>query len=205
MITVSVLVACGVQPAQARVFAEPLSIACERFAITTRPRVAGFLGQAIVETDGFTAMEELLYYRSPERIATVFKRLTHRGNAALMELVRKPQKLGCAAYAHINGNGDEASGDGWVYRGRGLPHLTGRGNYADAEAALGRPYISTPALVALPPDACLTGAWFFHTIHGNQLADSAQWDAITRATNGPAMLKRVERRSVTEEALQVLS
>lgn len=204
LITVAALVACGVAPAQARTFAEPLAMACERFRIDTRHRVAGFLGQYLVETDNLTAMEEVLYYRSADRIASVFRRLRDRGLNDLAKLARNPRGLGNAAYAGVNGNGNEASGDGWRYRGRGLPHLTGRGNYADAEAGLGRPYLSAPELVALPPDACLTGAWYWHTNHCNMLADTAQWDAITKAVNGAAMMKRAERRSLTDELLQAL-
>lgn len=204
MITIAALIACGVAPAQARTFAEPLNIACERFGITTKARCAGFLGQAVIESESFTALEEILYYRSADRIWSIFKRVRDRGLNEVAKLARNPQALGNAAYAHVNGNGDEASGDGFKYRGRGLFQLTGRGNYRDAEVGLNRPYVSTPELVALPPDACLTAAWYFYTNHGNDLADSAQWDGITRAVNGPGMLKRAERRSVTEEALLVL-
>lgn len=204
MITVATLVAADVAPALARTFAEPLAIACERFGITTRPRVAGFLAQAITESAHLTALEEGLYYRSADRIWSVFPRLRGRGMGEVAKLARNPRGLANAAYAGVNGNGDEASGDGWRYRGRGLFQLTGRGNYADADAGLRRPFVSAPELVALPPDACLTAAWYWHTNHGNDLADSAQWDAITRAVNGPGMLKRAERRSLTDELLQVL-
>lgn len=205
MITVAALVAADVAPALARTFAEPLAIACERFGITTRPRVAGFLAQAITESTHFAALEEGLYYRSADRIWAVFPRLRSRGMGEVAKLARNPRALANAAYAHVNGNGDEASGDGWRFRGRGLFQLTGRGNYADAKAGLARPYIEAPELVALPPDACLTAAWYWHTVHGNQLADSAQWDAVTLAVNGPAMMKRAERRSLTDELLQVLA
>jgi putative chitinase len=205
MITTATLVACGVGPTQARTFAEPLALACESFSITTRHRVAGFLGQYLVETDNLTALEEVLYYRSADRIATVFKRLRERLSLNdLAKLARNPRGLGDAAYAGVNGNGDAASGDGWRYRGRGLPHLTGRGNYAAAAAGLGRPYVESPELVTLPPDACLTGAWYWSTNGCNPLADTAQWDAITRKVNGPAMMKRDERRSLSDDLLQVL-
>jgi putative chitinase len=204
MITTATLVACGVGPTQARTFAVPLALACERFRINTRHRIAGFLGQYLVETDNLTALEESLYYRKPERIALVFQRLAHRGNQELVKLTRNPRALGNAAYAGVNGNGDEASGDGWRYRGRGLPHLTGRGNYAAAAAGLGRPYVESPELVALPPDACLAGAWYWSANGCNPLADTSQWDAITRVVNGPGMMKRDERRSLTDDLLQVL-
>ena len=205
MITIALLVAAGVDPALARVYEVPLAAACERCDIVTKSRVAAFLGQYLIETENLAKMEESLYYCSADRIAFVFKRLRDsRSLNDLAKLARNPKALGNAAYAGVNGNGNEASGDGWRYRGRGLPHLTGKGNYADAEAALGRPYVSTPDLVALPPDACLTGAWYWHTNHCNKLADTAQWDAITKAVNGPAMMKRTERRSLTDELLQVL-
>jgi putative chitinase len=204
MITVAALITCGVGPAQARVFAEPLSIACERFDITTRHRVAGFLAQAVVESAHLTAMEESLYYRNADRIALVFKRLAHLDHEKLAKLARNPRGLANAAYAGVLGNGDEFSGDGWRFRGRGLFQLTGRGNYADAETGLSRPYVSAPELAALPPDACLTAAWFWHARRCNLLADSAQWDAITRTVHGPAMLKRDLRLSIAEDLLQVL-
>ena len=205
MITIATLIAAGVQPTQARIFAEPLAAACARFDITSPARVAGFLAQCRVESTNFTALEEGLFYRSAERIGEVFKRLRPRGFEGLAKLARNPQALANAAYAHINGNGDEASGDGWRFRGRGLKQLTGRANYADAAEALGRPYLEQPDLVAQPVDACLTAAWFWHAAKGNLLADSAQWDAITRAVNGPGMLQADLRRQYAEEALQVLA
>ena len=204
MITVAALIAAEVAPSQARTFAVPLSIACERFDITTRARVAGFLAQCITESAHLTAMEEGLYYRSADRIWSVFPRLRALGMGELAKLARNPRALANKAYAGVNGNGDEASGHGWRYRGRGLFQLTGKGNYADAAVALRRPYVESPELVALPPDACLTAAWYWHTNRCNALADSAQWDAITKAVNGPGMMKRAERRSITDELLQVL-
>jgi putative chitinase len=204
VITIAALIALSIQPTTARVFAAPLAAACDRFDINTLPRAAGFLAQCIWESTRFQQLEESLYYRTPERIADIFKRLRNRGYGELSKLARNPVGLANAAYAHINGNGDEASGDGWRYRGRGLKQLTGRDNYRDAEVALGRPYVAQPELVALPDDASLTAAWYWHNAKCNALADSAQWDAITRAVNGPAMLCASERRDLTDEALRVL-
>lgn len=205
MITVAALIACGVGPTQARVFAEPLTAACDRFSINTRHRIAGFLGQYLIETSNLTALEEVLYYRSADRIAAVFKRLRDRLSLNdLAKLARNPQGLGNAAYAGVNGNGDVSSGDGFRYRGRGLAHLTGRGNYAAAAEALGRPYLESPELVALPPDACLTGAWYWDSNRCNALADTAQWDALTRVVNGPAMMRSDDRHSLSNELLQAL-
>jgi putative chitinase len=203
-IDVAVLVACGVGPAQARVFVEPLGAACSRFEIRTPARKAAFLGQAVHESMGFQHLEEVLYYRSADRIWDVFRRLHPRGHNGVALLARNARGLANAAYAGVNGNGDEASGDGWRFRGRGLFQLTGRANYHDAGQDLGRPYVVQPELVALPADACLTAAWYWHTRKCNPLADTAQWDAITRVINGPAMRGASERQTLTEEALRAL-
>ena len=204
MITIATLIAAGVQPTQARIFAEPLAAACARFDITSRARVAGFIAQCRVESADFTRLEENLNYTRAERILQIFpSRVKSLDDAT--RLVRNPRAMANRVYAGKIGNGDEASGDGWRFRGRGLKQLTGRANYADAAEALGRPYLEHPDLVAQPVDACLTAAWFWHAAKGNLLADSAQWDAITRAVNGPGMLQADLRRQYAEEALQVLA
>lgn len=213
MIDVRTLIALDVGPTQARLFAEPLAAACARFGITTPARIAGFVAQCRVESVNFTVLEEQLSYRDPARIASIFRTAFDLDRDRVVDLneiafaagfVRQPQKLANRAYANRNGNGDEASGDGWRYRGRGLKQLTGRANYADAAAGLGRPYVEHPDMVALPTDACLTAAWFWHNAKCNILADSAQWDAITRAVNGPGMLQAEQRRQYSEEGVQAL-
>jgi putative chitinase len=200
MISVGTLVAAGVPPTQARQFAEPLAAACMRFDIVTPPRVAGFIAQCRVESADFTRLEEDLRYRNPERLDDIFRSVVGLEDAARL-IKLGPQAIANRVYAGRLGNGNEASGDGWRYRGRGLKQLTGRDNYADAAEALGRPYLEQPDLVAQPEDACLTAAWFWHTNKCNVLADSAQWDMITRVVNGPGMLQKNLRRQYSEEAV----
>lgn len=204
MITVASLIAAGIGPTQARLFAAPLAAACERFDIVKPARVAGFVAQCNVESAGFTRLEENLRYRTPEVLDRTFRAVRGLGDAAQL-IAAGPQAIANRVYADRLGNGNEASGDGWRYRGRGLKQLTGRDNYADAEEALGRPYLAHPELVAEPEDACLTAAWFWHTHKCNVLADSGQWDAITRIVNGPAMLQAAVRRQYAEEAVAVFA
>lgn len=204
MLTLPTLIAAGVPPTQARQYVDPLAAACARFGINTPARIAGFLAQCRVESADFTRLEENLFYTTPERIRQVFpSRVASMADAA--RLVRNPKALANCVYAGKIGNGNEASGDGFRFRGRGLKQLTGRANYADAASGLCRPYLDQPDLVALPDDACLTAAWFWTSAKANILADSAQWDAITRAVNGPAMLKADLRRQYAEQALEVLA
>lgn len=199
------LIAAGIDPTAARLFAEPLEAAFFRFRIDTAARRAAFVAQAAHESAGFTRLEELLYYRTPERIHAVFKRLRPLGMAELAKLCRNPRGLANKAYANVNGNGDEDSGDGWRYRGRGLFQLTGRANYMAAGDALAQDYKANPEMVALPMHAALTAAWYWAAMGLNEKADSAQIDAITRAINGPAMLAADERRSQYDEALRAFA
>jgi putative chitinase len=200
MITVAQLVAAGVQPTQAKVFADPLSAACALFDISSRVRLAAFVAQCVHESTGFARLEENLFYTTPARIRKMWPtRVTTEAAAA--PLCRNPEALANTVYALRNGNGDPASGDGWRFRGRGLFQLTGRHNYADAALELNRPYIEKPELVAQPSDACLTAAWYWHTNKLNLLADASNTKAITWAINGPALAGLDERKQLFERAL----
>ena len=199
------LIAAGVAPTQARIFAEPLAAACERFEINTPARIAAFLGQCYVESWGFTVLEENLNYRTPERLRQVFPtRVPSVADAAVL-CKAGPRAIANRVYHSRLGNGNEASGDGWAFRGRGIKQLTARTNYTNAALALGRPYVEQPDLVALPEDACLTGAWYWHVAKCNALADAWAIEAITAAVNGPAKLKLAERRSFSDDAVRALS
>lgn len=204
MIDVPSLIACGVAPTQARIYAAPLAAAADRFGITSKPRVAAFLAQLFVESDKFTRTEENLYYTTPERIRMMWPtRVTSLADAA--KLCRNPQGLANVVYANRLGNGDASTGEGWKYRGRGLIQLTGRTNYHVASDALGADYVRSPDLVAAPVDACLTAAWFWSSIHGNELADASLIDMITKRINGQAMAAADARRSRYDDNLRALA
>lgn len=204
MITIATLIACGVAPTQARIYADPLQAAAARFGITTKARIAAFLAQLHHESQGFTRTEENLYYTTPERIRTMWPtRVTSLADAA--KLCRNPQALANTVYANRLGNGDPASGDGWRYRGRGLIQLTGRTNYHVASDALGADYVRDPDAVAAPSGACLTAAWFWASIHGNELADASLIDSITKGINGTAMAGADARRSRYDDNLMALA
>lgn len=203
MLELQQLIAAGVQPSQARRFLEPLQAACARFQINTAPRIAAFLGQCGHESTMFTALEEDLFYKTPDRIRAVFP-ATVTTQAKALELVRAPKALGNWVYAGKNGNGDVASGHGWTYRARGAIGVTGLANYAKAERDLNRPYVSQPDLVAAPTDAALTSAHFWHSNDCNRLADAWNIDGITRRVNGPGMKGRVHRDLLSKTFLEAL-
>jgi putative chitinase len=200
MIQIASLVAAGIGPTQARLFEAPLQAACARFEIDTPLREAAFVAQCAHESQLFTSLEEGLYYRNPERICAIF-----HGSVPTVALAQtlacNPKLLANHVYANRNGNHDEASGDGWRYRGRGLIQLTGRANYARAAAALDRDYVGDPDLVLQPLDACLSAGWFWQACKLNALADAKRIDDITRAINGAAMAGAKERRDLFDAAL----
>lgn len=202
MITTDRLIAAGVGPTQAKLFAGPLDAACARFQIRTPQRIAGLIGQLRVESANFTRLEENLFYTTPARLRAVWPSRFGPGKANPGAYVRNPERLANLVYAGKIGNGPEASGDGWRFRGRGLKQLTGRANYAAAARGTGRPYLDQPGLVRLPLDAALTAAWFFAHNGCLPLADAQQWDAITRRVNGPAMLQAATRRKDSARALR---
>jgi putative chitinase len=204
MISLAKLIACGVQPTQARLFAAHLDVACDRFEIRTGTHQAAFLAQAIHESTGLTKLEESTFYRTPERVHATFLRLRTVPMSVLgQRYIRNPQGLANLAYANINGNGDEASGDGWRYRGRGLFQLTGRANYMAAGAALGRPYKEQPELVAQPLDAAMTAGWYWSAARLGVLLDRAGFDAVSKRVNGGENGLK-ERRELYRECLEAL-
>jgi len=97
-------------------------------SVTTARRLCHFLGQVYVETAGFTAMEENLNYRNPERLDAIFSAV-HGVDDARDLIAQGPEAIANRVYANRLGNGDEESGDGWLYRGSGYKQLTGRANY----------------------------------------------------------------------------
>lgn len=203
-VTAAQLVAAGIAPTQASSFAAPLADAFARFDISTPARAAAFLGQCMVESSLLVHLEENLFYSSPDRIYAVFpSHFTGPGEAAFY--AKNPTKLGSRVYAGRLGNGDEASGDGFKYRGRGLLQVTGRAGYASAATALGRDYVGSPDLVAQPADACLTAASYWHSAGCNAYADAGNLDAVTRAINGRAMLQASLRKQYTQQALNAIT
>lgn len=202
MLTLAQLIATGITPAVARAFLPHLLIAFQRFDVGTPRRIAAFIGQYSHETSAFTRLEENLYYTDPARIAKMFSALRQIEQARAY--VGQPKALANKVYANRNGNGPEASGDGWAYRGRALPHLTGRSNYTKAGIALGLPLERQPERAAEHDAAALIGAWYWHANGLNAHADLWKLDAITRGINGAAMAGHADRVERCNRALDAL-
>lgn len=198
------LIAAGIHPTQAKQFADPLHAAMKLNAIDTEARQAAFIAQCMVESQNFTRLEENLRYTTEGAVLRAFGK---RALPHMPRLLRNPKALANFAYANRNGNGDEASGDGWVFRGRGLFQLTGRANYKAAceGVGLGAAYLYRPELVAMPSDACLTAAWYWRANGCNQAIDAGMFDTTTRIINGKAMMHARERSQAFATTLAVFN
>jgi putative chitinase len=140
------------------------------------------LGQCAHESANFTALKENLNY-SAEGLTKVWpKRFTSLD--AAQPYHRNPEKIANKVYADRMGNGDEASGEGFMYRGRGLIQLTGKTNYQLAGDSLDVDFIAEPDLVSTPKYAALTAGWFWDKNNLNELADAQNWTGLTKKING---------------------
>jgi len=154
---------------------DPLNAAMEQFEINTPTRMAAFLAQLAHESMETTHLTEGLSYSRAERLCAVWpKRFPAPASAA--PYVKNPEKLANFVYASRGGNGDEASGDGWRYRGRGLFQLTFKDNCRLAGDALNLPLVDEPDRVTTPEVAALTAANYWQRLGLNALADHQPGD-----------------------------
>lgn len=158
--------------------------AAEKFGITTNLRLAHFLAQCALESTNFTATVENLNY-SAQRLLQVFPK--YFKNVDVNAYARNPQKIGSRVYANRMGNGDEASGDGFRYRGRGYIQLTGRNNYQSFTNHIGEDCVANPDLVATKYPLASAG-FFFNSNNIWAICDQGTNDAIvtkvTKTVNG---------------------
>ena len=181
---------------------DPLNDTFAQFGISTPRQQAAFIGQCGHECGNFRILEENLNYRAatlmklwPKRFPTLEFANQYAGN---------PKKIANMVYSNRMGNRDEASGDGYRFRGRGCIQLTGHSNYFHAGKALGVDFVMEPDLVASPKYAALTAGFFWSTHDCNRLAEAGDWTALTKKING-GTIGLSDRIKHTEEALAVLS
>jgi putative chitinase len=156
-----------------------------KFEINTPLRLAHFLAQAGHESGGFKAVNENLNYGAKGLLGIFKKYFPTEAKAALYE--RKPEKIANLVYGGRMGNGDEATGDGYKFRGRGYIQLTGRDNYVAFSKAINEDLTMNPDLVATKYPL-LSAAWFFHKNGLHKIADGGATDAVvtsvTKRVNG---------------------
>ena len=181
MITEALLVILAPQNKNVRQWVEPLNRILPKYEITTPKRIAAFLAQVAHESGGFTALIENLNYSADALRRTWPKRFDVK-TAQLY--ARKPEKIANRVYSNRMGNGDEASGDGWRYRGRGLIQTTGKENYTKLAQYIGKDLATTVIYCETLDGAVESACFYWKTNDLNDLADQGDFVSITKRING---------------------
>ncbi len=173
-----------------------------KYEINTVERVAAFLAQCGHESVDFTVLKENLNYSAeglnkvfPKRFPTV---------AAAQPYNRNPEKIANKIYSDRMGNGPEASGEGFKYRGRGAIQLTGKDNYTAFSKSIGKTLDETVAHTETLAGAIESACWFWKKNGINEIADKLDITAMTKKING-GTIGLAERKQHFEENLVKLS
>lgn len=178
-----------IMPASMRAssFLGPLNAAMREFGIDTAPRQGMFLANVGAESGQLSNLVENLTY-SADRIRQI-------GNASpagsrwrslvprAAELAGNPERMGNAVYCNRMGNGDEASGEGYLFRGRGLLMTTGKTNYIALMMALHLDCVAHPELLETPEAAARAAAYYWHIRDLNEYADTGDFDGACDVIN----------------------
>jgi putative chitinase len=162
----------------------PLQSAMNEFEVNTPKREAAFLAQIAHESMGLTRFVENLNYGAQGLMETWPKRFPDPAIAQRIE--RNPEKIANYVYANIIGNGDEASGDGWRFRGRGPIQITGKENYAKYGGLINVDLVNNPEQAAAPEAGFRIAGAYWRENGLNIAADAEQFKTITKRIN-PAL------------------
>jgi putative chitinase len=182
-------------------WSKALNLILPDYEINSTLRIAAFLAQCIHESGGFIFLTENLNYKA-ESLMRVWPR--HFPTLEIAKSYeRNPQKIANKAYANRMGNGDENSGDGWRYCGRGLIQLTGKSNYQAFADSIETPLQDIPEYLQTFEGAVQSACWFWETNNLNVLADKKDILGLTKKING-GTIGLDDRIKHYEHALHVL-
>ena len=172
--------------------------------ITNPADLTNLLGQSSHETKGFSRSLEDMHYTSPERIKRVFSS-SFPDVKSTIPYVGNPVALANKVYANRLGNGDEASGDGWKYRGRGFMMMTGRDNYQifgkAAHPTNPSIYLDKPELLSTnPKESALSAVVYFL----KRVGKGATPKQASKAVSGNSRNAPAQRKAATQQAAQLV-
>ena len=179
-------------------YIDALNAAMEEFEINTPERRAMFLAQCCHESGHFRAVSENLNYKA-ESLSKVFPK--YFKDVDPNDYAKQPEKIANRVYGNRMGNGDEHSGDGYRYRGRGFIQLTGKNNYDACGKDLDKDLHNEPDYLITAEGAARSAAWFWHKNNLNHFADANDILGATKKING-GTIGLEERTELYEEALK---
>jgi putative chitinase len=153
-----------------------------KYEINTPARMAGFIAQCAHESLDFTVITENLNYGA-KGLLSIFKKYFPSADLAA-KYERQPEKIANRVYASRMGNGDEASGDGWKFRGKGLIQLTGKANHEAFAKSIGKTLDETLEYLTTKEGALESACWFWKTNGLNKFADTDDILGMTKRING---------------------
>jgi putative chitinase len=171
------------------------------YEINTPQRIAAFIAQCAHESGGFIFLTENLNYKAESLVKVFPKYFKDLATAKAYE--KKPEKIANRIYANRMGNGDELSGDGYKYRGRGLIQLTGKTNYSWFAASLEITPEEASEYTQTFEGAAQSACWFWETNKLNEFADKGDILGMTKRING-GTIGLEDRKKHYEHALHVL-
>lgn len=152
------------------------------YDINTPRRVAAFIAQCSHESGGFKFLSENLNYRA-ESLMRVWPKY-FKDLATAKRYAHNPERIANRAYANRMGNGNESSGDGWRFCGRGLIQLTGKDNYQAFADSIETELEDIPHYLATFEGAVQSACWFWETNNLNKWADAGDITTLTKKING---------------------
>ena len=181
-----------------------LSILLPDYEINTPQRIAAFVAQCAHESGGFTALKENLNYKAVT-LRKIFPKYFPSDDLAnaYANMPNKQEAIANRVYASRMGNGDEHSGDGYRYCGRGLIQLTGKTNYQSFADSLEMNVEDVPEYLATFEGAAQSACWFWESNNLNQWADKGDILTLTKRING-GTIGLEDRIKHYEHALHVL-
>jgi putative chitinase len=192
---------------------------CVEFEINTPQRIAAFLAQTAHESGGYTMLTENLNYKAatlaacwPNRFAVLGPNKKPVKDAkgfniptkVAESIAHKPELTANLCYSSRMGNGPAESGDGWLFRGRGLKQLTGRDNVTRCGRDLGVDFVSNPDLLLEPMYAARSAGWFWKTNHLADFADKGDMEGMTKKING-GLIGIADRKARYEKVLAAIN
>jgi len=179
----------------------PLEETFAKYDISTPQRQSSFIGQCAHESGNFRVLEENLSYSATRLMAVWPSRFPSLDVAS--QYANNPEKLANKIYSGRMGNGDEESGEGYAYRGRGLIQMTGKESYANCGSGLGVDLVGDPDRLLDPKYAALSAGWFWNKKGLNSLADVQDYETMTKRING-GLNGLDDRKAKIAKALSVL-
>lgn len=162
---------------------DPVNSVLTDYEINTDERIAAFISQTAHESLDWTVLEENLNYSS-NGLLRIFPKYFNQALAT--QYNRKPEMIANRVYANRMGNGTEESGEGYLYRGRGILQITGKNNYTEfSQFCFGNTFaVDNPDVVLEKEYALRSACWYWTKNKLNNYADNIDIQGLTKRING---------------------